>query len=292
MIHYEKYWLSRIITVQAVVSADYIKGRHNDDFNHIHQDAWELIFAAEGSALVRRGNDMVTLEKNDLIFIQPGVIHDLRVEDPAAKTFVLSFVCSNDAYLFSLQNNVLHAVPAMLPIVNSIVRELSQTFAPRAERLHLIHFIPDADSPVGAEQMICCYLEQFLILLLRETSRVQGSIPSYGQFHKAFQDYLAEQVTDYVKNNLSGRLTVQQVADHFHYSRARLSALYKEATGTNISEAINRFLIEEAKQRLQEGGKSISEISEEMEFSSPQYFSYKFTNAVGVPPSHYAHGQN
>ena len=25
-IHYEKYWLSRIISVQAIVSADYIKG--------------------------------------------------------------------------------------------------------------------------------------------------------------------------------------------------------------------------------------------------------------------------
>lgn len=289
MIHYEKYWLSRIISIQAIVSADYINGCHHAPNHHTHQDAWEMIFVAEGTVSVRSGTDSLELGKNSLILIQPSVNHDLQIDDPRSKTFVLSFVCSNDAYLFSLQNTILHAVPAMLPIIDSIIWELSNTFAPQSPQLHLTRFIPDSNSPVGAEQMICCYLEQLLILLLRGTTMVQGNIASYGQFHKAFQTYLTDQVTDYIRQNLSGQLTVQQIADHFHYSRARLSSLYKEATGISISEAITNSLIQEAKNMLRKKEKSIFQISEELGFSSPQYFSYKFTKAVGMPPSRYAH---
>ena len=90
---------------------------------------------------------------------------------------------------------------------------------------HLFRFVPDANSPVGAEQMICCYLEQFLILLLREITKIRGTVASYKQFHKAFQSYLTDRITTYIRHNLSGQLTVQQIADHFHYSRARLSSL-------------------------------------------------------------------
>ena len=117
---------------------------------------------------------------------------------------------------------------------------------------------------------------------------VKGNVASYGQFKKAFQTYLTDQITDYIQNNLSSQLTVRKIADHFHYSRARLSTLYKEATGINISEAVSNALIQKAKSMLDKKDKSIFEISEELGFSSPQCFSYKFTKAVGMPPSRYA----
>ena len=288
MITYEKYWLSRIISVQAVVSADYIEGCLAANYDHAHQDAWELIYVREGQVCVQKDGSKVLLSRNQMILLCPGIHHDIQIDDPAAKTFVLSFVCSNDSYLLSVQNTVLQAVPSMLPMVESMIRELTDTFAPQSPRLHLIRFVPDKHSPVGAEQMICCCLEQFLILLLREATMIQGNVASYRQFHKAFQTYLTDQVTEYIQQNLSGQLTVQQIAEHFHYSRARLSALYKEATGIGISDAITNIQIKRAKELLRTSHKSIAEISEELGFSSPQYFSYKFTKEVGTPPSRYA----
>lgn len=284
MIRYEKYWLKRIISVQAVVSADYIEGRLPSTMDHFHQDAWELIFVKKGTVSLRKGAKMVVLTENQLFLVQPGVNHYLQIEDPDAKTFVLSFVCSNDSYLLSVQNTILNAEPAMLPMVEVMIRELTATFSPQSPRLHLIRFVPDAHSPVGAEQMICCCLEQFLILLLRKTVNVTSA----EQFHKAFQTYLSDQVTEYIRQNLSRALTVQQIAEHFHYSRARLSALYKEATGIGISEAITNIRIQTAKELLKNTDKSIADISEELGFSSAQYFSYKFAKVVGVPPSRYA----
>ena len=286
-IHYEKYWLSKIISVQAIVSADYVKGVYPASRNHIHRDAWELILCSKGATQLVKDDDLITLRQNELVLIQPGVSHDLSITEPDTKTFILSFTCSNDNYLLSLQNSILMAGQPILDLAEAMIRELKDTFIPHTEQLHLFRFIPNANSPLGAEQMICCYLEQFLILLLRDATMEKGSVVSSHRFHKAFQTYLTDQVTTYIQKNLSGHLTVESIAEHFHYSRARLSALYKEATGIGINEAISNARIQAAKRMLHENEKSIAQISEELGFSSPQYFSYKFTKITGTPPSQY-----
>ena len=286
MIRYEKYWLRRIISVQAVVSADYVEGCMTAIHDHTHQDAWELVYVCAGNVEVRKDHETVLLGTDQMILLCPGIHHDLQIDDKNAKTFVLSFVCSNNAYLLSVQNTVLDAPSAMRPLVDAMIKELITTFASQSQRLHLYRFVPDVHSPLGAEQMICCYLEQFLILLLRQTS-MGATGTSAEQFHKAFKTYLTDRVTEYIQENLSGQLTVQQIADHFHYSRARLSALYKEATGVGINEAITNIKIQKAKELLRGSQKSITDISDELGFSSAQYFSYKFTKVVGIPPSKY-----
>lgn len=286
MIRYEKYWLRRIISVQAVVSADYVEGCMTAMYDHTHQDAWELVYVCAGNVEVRKDHETISLGENQMILLCPGIHHDLQIDDKNAKTFVLSFVCSNNAYLLSVQNTALDAPDTTRPLVDAMVRELIATFAAQSQQLHLYRFVPDVHSPLGAEQMICCYLEQFLILLLRQTS-MGATGTSAEQFHKAFKTYLIDQVTEYIQENLSGQLTVQQIADHFHYSRARLSGLYKEATGVGINEAITNIKIQKAKELLRSNRQSIAEIAETLGFSSAQYFSYKFVKVVGVPPSKY-----
>lgn len=286
-INYEKYWLSRIISVQAIVSADYMQGYLDGGSQHVHQDAWELILCLAGNVSVVNGEETVQLNQNQLILIQPGHGHCLISSSSASRTFVLSFTCNNDSYLFSLQNRILQAQSSSLGLVSSMIQELESTFSPQKNSLRLSRFIPSSTSPVGAEQMICCYLEQFLILLLRDATMEQGNVVTSGGFHKAFQTYLSDQITAYIQQNLHTSLSVQSIANHFHYSRARLSALYKEATGVGIGDAISNARMQAAKKMLHEGVYTITQISEALGFSSPQYFSYKFAKATGTPPSHY-----
>lgn len=287
-INYEKYWLSRIISVQAIVSADYMQGHLNSGNKHVHQDAWELFLCLKGNVSIYNGEDTITLNQGQLILIQPGLSHCLVSCEKDANTFVLSFTCNNDSYLFSLQNRIIQAPESSLGLVSAMIRELESTFVLQENTLHLYRFIPSNTSPVGAEQMICCYLEQFLILLLRDATMEQGSVVTSGRFHKAFQTYLTDQVTSYIQQNLGAALSVQRIANHFHYSRARLSALYKEATGIGIGDAIGNARIQAAKQMLHEGVYSITQISEALGFSSPQYFSYKFAKVTGLSPTHYS----
>lgn len=286
-VKYEKYWLSRIFSVQAIVSADYRQKQIKGGTKHIHNDAWELIMCMSGNVSVYNSEDSIPLEEGQVFLIQPGRSHCLTSYGENASVFIISFVCSNDNYLFTLQNRILQVQESSLEIVHSMIKELERSFVLQGNRLHLLHFIPSSTSPVGAEQMICCYLEQFLILLLRDATMEEGNAVTTGGFHQVFQSYLSDQVTSYIQDNLTAPLSVQRIADHFHYSRARLSSLYKEATGNSISDAISNARIQEAKKMLIKGGCSIANISESLGFSSPQYFSYKFAKLAGVSPTRY-----
>ena len=289
MIGFEKYRLSRIVSVQEIVSADLIPYPRKSSYRHSHTEAWELCLCLHGQMEVERDNKCVVLEEGEVLLISPGIEHApiTRYKDDAA--LVISFTCSGEN-LRPLQEVISGTSEECLMIAKKIVRELQASFMPNknSNKMHLMHFVPNIDPPIGAEQLVCCYLEQLLILLLRQVTMEQGNVVRTNHFKKAMQSYLIDQVDEYIKQNIGRRLTVEEIAGHFHYSRTRLSTVYKQVKGVGINESITIEQLHQAKHLLANTDKSITQISEELGFSSPQYFSRKFTRRVGVAPSHYA----
>ena len=291
MINYEKYRLSRIVTVQEIESADYVIGLHPSTMYHSHEEAWELCVCTDGETAVIRDNQQYLLSAGQILLIQPGQGHDISIFDKVSSAFIVSFTCSNSEHLRPLRDPVMTADDVELELIRNMLLELESNFERSTDDphpLHLVNFVPNADSPLGAEQMICCYLEQVLISLLRSATMNQGQIVRSGQFREAIQTYLVEQITTYIEEHLGQRRTVEQIADHFHYSRARLSTIYKHHTGLGLNEMITYQRIKRAKILLLDQKLSVTQISEKLGFSSPQYFSHKFTEQVGCPPSKYA----
>ena len=290
MVGFEKYKLSRLLTVQEIVSADLMQVRKKSSVRHCHAEAWELCCCIRGKMVVMRDDTTVTLEEGEVLLVSPGVEHAPSNEDAASLSLVISFTCTNSENLRPLQEVVTGVAERSIPIANKIAAELEASFIHNKSRnqLHLMHFVPNPDPLLGAEQLICCYLEQLLILLLRQVTMEQGSVVRTGYFKKAMQSYLIEQMDDYIVRNIGRRMTVEEIADHFHYSRTRLSTVYKQLKGIGINEAICQEQIRQAKLLLVNSDKTVTQISEELGFSSPQYFSRKFAQRVGVAPSFYA----
>ena len=288
MIHYEKYRLSRIVSVMEIVSADYVEDFLSVAPKHVHEEAWEIAVCLEGESAVLRDSGYFPLNAREVILIPPGMYHDIVISKTGTAVFAVSFTCTNSDYLCPVQNRIQYGGEPLLRIFRKIIQEVETTFVARHDVLHLYQFVPSADSPLGAEQMICCYLEQILILLLRTSIANQGQVVRSGQLQEAIQTHLVDQITAYINEHIGERLTVEQIADHFHYSRARLSTIFKRIAGAGINETITNLRIERAKQMLNERIKTVSQISEELGFASPQYFSHKFTQLVGCPPSRFA----
>ena len=287
MINYEKYRLSRIVTVQEIVSVDYVEDFLSIAPRHNHTEAWEMAVCLTGDASVLRETVYVPLSEGQIILIPPGMYHDIVINKTGTAVFAVSFTCSNSEHLRPLQDTIRNGGEALLRIVRRMIQEVESTFSVCGDNLRLYQFVPSSDSPLGAEQMICCYLEQIIIHLLRASTMSQGQVVRSGQLQEAIQTYLVEQVSAYITEHIQERLTVEQIAEHFHYSRARLSTIYKTITGTGINETITNKRIHMAKKMLAEQTRSITQISEELGFASPQYFSHKFTQVVGCPPSRY-----
>ncbi len=285
---YNKYPLSRIISVQEIVSADYVLGTHPAFNSHQHEDAWEFIYCLHGSVIAQRGKEVFTVKEREVVLIPPDTHHDITVNDKNALTFLISFTVSTDDFLYLMKNQIISVSETQHQIILLMIRELEDAFVQTDNYLHLVDFHPRKDSPVGAEQIISCCLEQVLILLFRNAIETASRPIEADHFRSAINSLLCDQVNAYMGQHISERLTVDSIAKHFHYSRTRLSHIYKNTTGTGIHQTLFSLRMLQAKQMLLKKDLSITEISERLGFSSPQYFSARFSAETGIPPSQYA----
>lgn len=84
-----------------------------------------------------------------------------------------------------------------------------------------------------------------------------------------------------------GLPTVHYCASELHLSPNYFGDLIKKETGKTAQDYIQQKLIDIAKNKVFEPGKSINEIAFELGFKYPQHFTRLFKQKVGVSPSEY-----
>lgn len=95
-----------------------------------------------------------------------------------------------------------------------------------------------------------------------------------------------QKVLDYVNENIAeSNLNVEHLADDMLLSRSQLYRKIKAITGMTVNELIRKIRLERAKQMIENGSESISEVGFKVGFSSPSYFSKCFKNEFGVLPT-------
>lgn len=94
------------------------------------------------------------------------------------------------------------------------------------------------------------------------------------------------QVKAYIRDHLSEKLTLADVAAVFSFSPGYLSQLFGKY-GSGFVEYITEARVAAAKEMLEKGDKKIYEIAEELGFESSFYFSKVFKKATGLSPREY-----
>ncbi len=95
---------------------------------------------------------------------------------------------------------------------------------------------------------------------------------------------LSEQIRRYCLENLSGELSLEEMARHFHYSRSHFSRLFRECTGCSESIYVRDLRLRLALQLLQTTNFSIKEIAARCGFGSENYFCRVFKACYGQSP--------
>ena len=91
-----------------------------------------------------------------------------------------------------------------------------------------------------------------------------------------------------INENMSGEeLTVKFLTDHLAMSRASLYNKVKTLTGLGVNDYINRLRIERSVHLLTNTNLSINEISYEVGFNYPRYFSTSFKQMKGMTPTRF-----
>lgn len=92
---------------------------------------------------------------------------------------------------------------------------------------------------------------------------------------------------EYIRERIYEKISVQDLADCFHFSRGYFSQNFKKLTGQSIQQFIQQEKIMEAKRLLKFTSLSIIDISYRLGFCSQSYFCSIFKQVCGMTPGQY-----
>lgn len=98
---------------------------------------------------------------------------------------------------------------------------------------------------------------------------------------------LVEETMRYIHGQLSAGTTARQIAEALFVSEITLSRRFRQETGRTIRQYVEDMVFQAACKRLAVGSQPVGEISGELGFCDPFYFSRRFRQLYGEPPSRY-----
>lgn len=111
-------------------------------------------------------------------------------------------------------------------------------------------------------------------------------------FPDAPHQSIIQQAAAYIKEHLSEKVSLEQVAKEVHLSKSYLCRILKEELGCTFTEYTNKLRIEKSKLYLHCEDMSLSEIACAVGFDDQSYFTRVFRRQVGVPPGKYRAGKS
>ena len=91
----------------------------------------------------------------------------------------------------------------------------------------------------------------------------------------------------YIHTHLNSDLSLNTLADFCHFHPVYLSHIYKEITGTTLSDTINQARKQAAETLLMNGHMTVLEVSRAMGFATDNYFCRWFRKQTGMSPHSY-----
>lgn len=110
-------------------------------------------------------------------------------------------------------------------------------------------------------------------------------VRSAGENEPSDDQLLIEDIRQYIRLHLSEDISIEQTAKDLNLSFYYMCHLFKNLTGTTISNFRNQERIKKAKSMLISTDKKITDIAMCCGFSNPSYFTEVFTKLTGISPT-------
>ncbi|SHL58531.1 transcriptional regulator, AraC family with amidase-like domain [Chitinophaga jiangningensis] len=112
------------------------------------------------------------------------------------------------------------------------------------------------------------------------------------QGQKAHEDEPVKKAQEFIEQNFSDRVTVDQLANMLALGRRSLERRFKKATSNTVTEYIQRVKIEVAKKSFESSRKNISEVMYDVGYADIKAFRTIFRKVTGLSPIEYRNKYN
>lgn len=223
---------------------------------------WEIVFVESGAVEVTEDENIYTLFAGNLIFHAPMEFHRIKsFGGNSPKGLILSFSASGE-----LPEMITRGVFTLDPTQ-------TMEYVRIAQKAVEFNTYPDK-AMLGQE--VASLLSAFIIGLgakntVSDTSKSQGAI-----------EY--RRIVSFMNNSVCENLTLTDIAHKTNVSVSYIKQLFKTYAGISPKSFFNQLRIRHANELLGEGY-SVTEVSDIMNFSSPNYFSAFYKKHTGLSPS-------
>ena len=286
--------LKNSITINKIYSIHYFEYMSDFSFEGESHNFWEFICVDKGEVGVTAGKTFTILKKGDVAFHQPNEFHNVQATGTIAPNLVvISFQCDDEAMRF-FKKRILRIDEMERNLLADIIIEARHCFDCRLDDPYLQNMPQKEPEMFGAEQLICLYLEYFLIHLIRRYSNpiVLRKRPARIETPKSTKQKsdteIFNRVVDYLENHISAPVTIEQICKDNLIGRSQLQKIFKERCNLGIIEYFSLMKVNAAKEMIRTNRMNFTQISEQLGYSSIHYFSRQFKKVTGMTPSEYA----
>ena len=259
--------------------------RYSPSFIHKHT-FFELIYVYDGKCTHEVSGKRLEMHTGDLCVIPPEISHTIEcfnddtlifnvlIRKDTLHTIFRNFLSTNNALASFFLNNI-YAKNANDFIIfhtgyDKVIKEAFLRMLWEYQNKERYYF-----QAISSTLMLCFYL------LIRD---YEDSIQVPEFAHRLDVQRYAE--IKYIQDNYKN-VTLNALADKFHYTPEYASKIIKKATNMTYSEIILRVRIEKAQELLLNTNLSVSSIAEEIGYETTEHFIRQFKKNTKTTPAAY-----
>ncbi len=256
--------------------------------SHWHTNTYfEVYYVFSGNCPIHLPDETVVLKPGSVLIVAPSVVH-------ASPCF------SDDCVLvyYNIRSSTFDQVFwNQLPADNLMSSFFRQALSGQLSTSYL-HFETDNDEDIKhtlfqiyrehqqeeqyQSQMINALMSTFFILLLRRHAGT-AKLPRTEDFYWKHE---FSAILSFIQTNYA-TAGIEDVADHFHYSRRQISRIVQNCMGMSYSDLILKMRMEKAAKLILQKSISMDTIATTVGYSSPSSFYRAFTKYYGCTPGAY-----
>ena len=246
----------------------------------------------EGKGQITVDQHSYTVEKDDLIFIQPGISHHFSFASSTPRSSCLNIYAElwpeDPANWEPRMGNKLVLAPLTMP------RELCtpQHVCSPVDQFPTFSSLRTSPELRDRFEHINNIFEQEEATNYREhwlSSLMKAWLMEWHLFlqRHVTSDYRIRQLLATIETNPEQHLTTEEMCEHTGLEKSHFYKLFHQAAGVTPKEYMLNYRIKKARSLLAETDHSITRIAEILGYDSIHYFSRQFSFSTGMSPTHY-----
>ncbi len=286
--NFTRIGFERVFRVEKIITIFYMEFSKNFYYEGESHDFWEMMYVDKGEMVCITDKNRWLLKSGEMIFHKPNEYHNHSGnQSVASNVSIITFECHSRAMKY-FEGKVFRLSAEEKSLLSMIFTEGLSCFRMVDEHNPLLQKLEKiSPAPFGSCQMTGNLLEVFLIKLQRSTDVVAKKLRQSYVIDGVDLPYHVKEILDYLKANVYGKVTIQDVAQHLGKSQSTVKHLFSLYRKSGIIKYYNELKIKEARKLIREEKYNMTQISELLHFDNPQYFSKCFKSCTNMTPSEY-----